>query len=104
MIKVISTKLVQNEGYIEISVLDWIKSFCFYVLAKQVVSKFKVKLQMAFELYTILFSWEVEERKCQILTGFDGKVLKTSVIKTFISSIETHELLVIEGGKPSLEI
>jgi len=48
-------KLVQNEGYIEISVLVWIISLYFNVLAKQVVSKFKVNLQTAFEFLVLLY-------------------------------------------------
>lgn len=38
------------------------------------------------------------EKECQILTGFDGKVLKTFVIKK-INSNETHGLLVTEEEK-----
>lgn len=48
-------KLVQNEGSIEISGLGWIKSLYFHVLAKQVVTKFKINLQMAFEFYVLFY-------------------------------------------------
>lgn len=53
LIKGTNVKLLQKEGYIETPILCWIKCLSFNVLAKQVVSKFKVNLQMACEFYVL---------------------------------------------------
>lgn len=53
LIKGTNVQLLQKEAYIETSILCWIKCLYFNVLAKQVVSKFKVNLQMACEFYVL---------------------------------------------------
>lgn len=39
------------------------------------------------------------EKEWELLTGFDGKVLKTFIIKRIIYSNETHGLFVTKGEK-----